>query len=532
MERVDLPSGEHAYVECEPIHHHHVICSLCQRTTEIEACGMPAVTRDVARRTGFRIQFHRLELFGVCPDCQAANRRHLTSRRLDDDPQGSRTEPCRAPSPAPGGQVGPGRHELSPWLGFPREALGHKAFELEGLARPARRPEAPAVGITNRSGDRRRGDRHLDPDLHPQQQAESEPDRAGRAGQPGAGLDRPDRDDPRDERRAGQDGYLGGLPVPVLRHLDAPWEPNLIRDFVAPGTMTYTFNNFAFLGEGHDPNESLDAAVAAWGAEDQGKFWEYHDWLYANQNPNGENRGWFTRSNPRRHRREGRLDQAMFDTCLADPAKATAVQAERTAGEALGVGGTPMIFVNGKVVTLSTYDDLAKLIRSLARPLRRRPAPRRAASPRPAAPTARPLRRDRRRSGPIASGLALAGLLIAGYLSLVRLPAACPCTGRSRAARRSPAARTARSSGRVAFLASSSRSSLSAWRRLGARRGSRALLALYALGLLGVLFVAYLTYLELFVIDAVCVWCASYAITIVAGWLVAAVTCPPLARSG
>ncbi|MFI5200013.1 MAG: Fur family transcriptional regulator [Candidatus Limnocylindrales bacterium] len=72
VERVDLPSGDHAYVECEPIHHHHVICSMCQRTTEIEACGMPAVARDVARRTGFRIQSHRLELFGVCPDCQAA----------------------------------------------------------------------------------------------------------------------------------------------------------------------------------------------------------------------------------------------------------------------------------------------------------------------------------------------------------------------------------------------------------------------------------------------------------------------------
>ncbi len=144
------------------------------------------------------------------------------------------------------------------------------------------------------------------------------------------------------------------------------WEPNLIRDFVAPGTMTYTFNNFAFLGDGHNPNESLDAAVAASCAEDQGKFWEYHDWLYANQNPNGENRGWFTRSTLDAIAVKVGLDQAMFDTCLADPAKATAVQAERTAGEALGVGGTPTIFVNGKVVTLTTYDALANLIRSLA----------------------------------------------------------------------------------------------------------------------------------------------------------------------
>ena len=144
------------------------------------------------------------------------------------------------------------------------------------------------------------------------------------------------------------------------------WEPNLIRDFVAPGTMTYTFNNFAFLGDGHDPNESLDAAVAASCAGDQGKFWEYHDWLYANQNPNGENKGWFVTSTFDAIAAKVGLNQAAFDTCRADPAKAAAVQAERAAGTALGVDSTPSIFVNGKLVTLTTYQDLANLIRSLA----------------------------------------------------------------------------------------------------------------------------------------------------------------------
>ena len=75
VERVDLPNGDHAYVECEPVHHHHVICSQCARTTEVEACGMPAVARDVGKATGFKIQSHRLELFGICPDCQVANSR-------------------------------------------------------------------------------------------------------------------------------------------------------------------------------------------------------------------------------------------------------------------------------------------------------------------------------------------------------------------------------------------------------------------------------------------------------------------------
>jgi protein-disulfide isomerase len=144
------------------------------------------------------------------------------------------------------------------------------------------------------------------------------------------------------------------------------WEPNLIRDFVAPGTLTYTFNNYAFLGDGHDPDESVDAAVAASCANDQGKFWEYHDWLYTNQNPNGENQGWFVTSTFDAIAHKVGLDQAKFDSCLADPARAATIKAERAKGVSLGVNETPTIMVNGKAVTLTTYTDLANLIRSLS----------------------------------------------------------------------------------------------------------------------------------------------------------------------
>ena len=69
VERLDLPNGEHAYVGCEPVHHHHVICTTCGRMTEVEDCGMRDVAREVARRSGYRVDTHRLELFGTCPDC-------------------------------------------------------------------------------------------------------------------------------------------------------------------------------------------------------------------------------------------------------------------------------------------------------------------------------------------------------------------------------------------------------------------------------------------------------------------------------
>ncbi|HUP55567.1 MAG TPA: Fur family transcriptional regulator [Methylomirabilota bacterium] len=71
VERLDLPTGEHAYVACEPAHHHHVVCSSCGRSTDADDAGLRAVVRDVERQTGYRIDGHRLELFGHCPDCRA-----------------------------------------------------------------------------------------------------------------------------------------------------------------------------------------------------------------------------------------------------------------------------------------------------------------------------------------------------------------------------------------------------------------------------------------------------------------------------
>ena len=71
VERLDLPNGEHAYVPCAPAHHHHVICSRCGRAAEVEDCGVAVAVAEIARRSGYRIDTHRLELFGLCRHCQA-----------------------------------------------------------------------------------------------------------------------------------------------------------------------------------------------------------------------------------------------------------------------------------------------------------------------------------------------------------------------------------------------------------------------------------------------------------------------------
>lgn len=55
-------------------HHHHLICTSCGGVTDFEVA--PAVEADleaalakVARRTGFQVRHHRLDLVGTCPTC-------------------------------------------------------------------------------------------------------------------------------------------------------------------------------------------------------------------------------------------------------------------------------------------------------------------------------------------------------------------------------------------------------------------------------------------------------------------------------
>jgi Fur family ferric uptake transcriptional regulator len=71
LESVHLPDGHHGYTVCGEGHHHHLICSRCGRTVEVEGCELDEAILRAGRESDFLIEAHRLEFLGLCGDCRA-----------------------------------------------------------------------------------------------------------------------------------------------------------------------------------------------------------------------------------------------------------------------------------------------------------------------------------------------------------------------------------------------------------------------------------------------------------------------------
>lgn len=51
-------------------HHHHMICTQCLTVVEVDHCFSDPLSETLAKHTGFKEITHKLEFFGLCPDCQ------------------------------------------------------------------------------------------------------------------------------------------------------------------------------------------------------------------------------------------------------------------------------------------------------------------------------------------------------------------------------------------------------------------------------------------------------------------------------
>lgn len=119
-------------------------------------------------------------------------------------------------------------------------------------------------------------------------------------------------------------------------------QPALIRKYVDAGVVRLIWRDFPWVDQ-----QSLAAAVAARAAGLQGKFWPYHDYLFAHQFPS-ERSGLVTAAYLQSVARRLGLNMPAFNRDVTGPALVAAVRADDTFGQQLGVPGTPAFLINGK----------------------------------------------------------------------------------------------------------------------------------------------------------------------------------------
>jgi protein-disulfide isomerase len=137
-------------------------------------------------------------------------------------------------------------------------------------------------------------------------------------------------------------------------------EHKLLENFIKTGKVKMIFKDFTIIGP-----DSVNAAHGTHCANDQGKFWEYHDILYNNWT--GENNGWASSDNLLRFAQEIELDIDQWSDCMIDERYSQIISNSSKDARELGITGTPAFFVIGpdnKITRISgaqPYESFEKI---------------------------------------------------------------------------------------------------------------------------------------------------------------------------
>ncbi len=132
------------------------------------------------------------------------------------------------------------------------------------------------------------------------------------------------------------------------------------QDFIETGKVKLVFKDFPLNGP-----DSVLAAEAAYCAQDQGKYWQYHDELYKNWG--GERTGWITRDSLDKFATTVNLDLKKFDKCLDDHKYLERVNQMYEFGREIGIDATPsfLVFSDEKIIKIIGNQPLEVFLKSL-----------------------------------------------------------------------------------------------------------------------------------------------------------------------
>jgi protein-disulfide isomerase len=100
---------------------------------------------------------------------------------------------------------------------------------------------------------------------------------------------------------------------------------------------------------------ALNAARAAVAAQKQGKFWEMHDKIFANQRA-------LSPDNLKQYAQEIGLDVPRFEKDMASPEVQKQIDDDMKVAREVQVRGTPTLFLNGKRVMNRSFEGLKEMI--------------------------------------------------------------------------------------------------------------------------------------------------------------------------
>lgn len=125
-------------------------------------------------------------------------------------------------------------------------------------------------------------------------------------------------------------------------------EPLVVSNLVNTSQAKLAWKDFDYYGP-----DSTYASQAAYAAMEQGKFWQFHDLLYANQG--APNSGWASQANLEKFAQQLGLNMTAFDQSFNSGKYTSLIKGNFADGQQLGVNGTPTFFVvgpTGKVVQI------------------------------------------------------------------------------------------------------------------------------------------------------------------------------------
>jgi protein-disulfide isomerase len=143
--------------------------------------------------------------------------------------------------------------------------------------------------------------------------------------------------------------------VSQFKSSDPTWEPAVpkLKELAKQGKIKFVYRDFPLSNRHPDAQKAAEAAECA---DEQAKFWEYHDKIF-------ENQGALDVASLKRYAEDLGLNATKFNECLDSGRMTSEVQKDFRDGSSYGITGTPSFFVNGiNLVGAQPYSAFKQLI--------------------------------------------------------------------------------------------------------------------------------------------------------------------------